>query len=222
VIRRLAAVVAVALVAAGAALGVATPLGPPSGAVVYSSHPIFTWSVPANEESDAIYIASKPDTTPEGKFFDENLVDLDLLTNNEQQWSPSSPLYAGAYWWLIWSHDRNTFQSYYSTPSGFTVAPSLTLLLVKTRRYLNLHWLDVTVRWTANVHTLTAKVRLLRRGKTVWSRSEGEDNLVGSPGSTTITWYRPRRIKQGTRLKLQVTLVGGGAKKARALVVRAP
>jgi hypothetical protein len=210
------------LLTAGAALGVATPLGPASGALVHSSHPIFTWSVPASEESDAIYIASKPDTTPEGKFFDENVVDLDVFTNNEQQWSPSSPLYAGAYWWLVWTHDRNTFQSYYSTPSGFTVAPSLTLLPVKTRRYLNLHWLDVTVRWSANVHKLTAKVRLLRRGRTVWSKSGGEDNLIGSPGSTTFTWYRPRRIKQGTRLKLQVTLLGGGAKKTHALVVRAP
>lgn len=199
-----------------------TPLGPPSGAVVYSSHPIFTWSVPGNEESDAIYIANKPDTTPEGKFFDENVADLDLLTNNEQQWSPSSPLYAGAYWWLVWSHDRNTFQSLYSTPSGFTVAPSLTLLPASTRRYLNLHWLDVTVRWTANVHTLTAKVRLLRRGKTVWSRSEGEDNLVGSPGSTSFTWYRPRRIRQGTRLTLRVSVLSGSAKKTRSLVVRAP
>jgi hypothetical protein len=83
----------------------------------------------------------------------------------------------------------------------------VTLLPVKTRRYLNLHWLDVTVRWSANVHTLTAKVRLLRRGKTLWAWSEGEDNLIGSPGSTTFTWHRPRRIRQGTRLTLKVQLL---------------
>jgi hypothetical protein len=66
VLCRLSAIFAVALVAAGAAFGAATLQGPPPGAVVYASHPIFTWTVPSNEESDAIYIASKPDTTPEG------------------------------------------------------------------------------------------------------------------------------------------------------------
>jgi hypothetical protein len=219
---RFAALVAVAGILAGAASATATPVTPAPGAVVRTSHPVFSWALPANEQSDALYIADKPDTTPEGKFFDENVVDLDLLTNNAQEWSPSSPLYAGPYWWLVWSHDRKTFQSYYSTPSAFTVAPSATLLPVKTHRYVDLHWLDVTVRWSANVHTLTAKVRLLRRGKTLWARSEGEDNIVGSPGSTTFTWRRPRRVKQGTRLTLKVSLVATGATKTRALAVRAP
>jgi hypothetical protein len=80
----------------------------------------------------------------------------------------------------------------------------------------------VTGRWKANIHGLTAKVRLLRRGRSLWAKSESEDNLIGSPGSTTFTWYRPHRIKQGTRLTLQVSLVTAGAKKARAVVVRAP
>jgi hypothetical protein len=65
------------------------------------------------------------------------------------------------------------------------------------------------------------KVRLLRRSKRVWSISNAEDNLIGSPGSNTFTWYRPRRIKQGTRLTLQVSLLAEGANKARAFVVRA-
>jgi hypothetical protein len=54
------------------------------------------------------------------------------------------------------------------------------------------------------------------------SISNAEDNLIGSPGSNTFTWYRPRRIKQGTRLTLQVSLLAEGANKARAFVVRAP
>jgi hypothetical protein len=214
--------VAVAGIATGAALAAATPVTPAPGAVVTTSHPLFTWTLPVNEQSDALYIANKPDTTPEGKFYDENVVDLGAFSNNERQWSPTSPLYAGAYWWLVWSHDANSFQSYYSRPSGFTLAPSLTLLSAKTHRYLNIHWLSLTVRWSANVHTLTCKVRLLRRGKTVWSISNAEDNLIGSPGSDTFTWYRPRRIKQGTRLTLQVALLTTGAKKTRTFVVRAP
>jgi hypothetical protein len=131
-------------------------------------------------------------------------------------------LYAGAYWWLVWSHDPNIFQNYYSNPAAFTIPAALTLLRVKTHRYLNLHWLDVTVRWTANVHELTAKVRLLRRGRTLWARADSEDNIIGSPGSTTFTWHRLRRIKKGTRLTLQVSLLTEGAKKNRGLIVLAP
>jgi len=212
----------VAGIATGTALAAATPVTPPPGAVVTTSHPLFSWTLPPNEQSDAIYIADKPDTTPEGKFYDENVVDLDVFTGDERQWSPSSPLYAGAYWWLVWSHDTGTYESYYSAPAAFTIPAALTLLPVKTHRYLTLHWLDVTVRWNANVHVLTAKVRLLRHRKPLWARSESEDNLIGSPGSTTFTWYRPKRIKEGTRLTLEVSLLATGAKKKRAVVVRAP
>jgi hypothetical protein len=97
--------------------------------------------------------------------------------------------------------------------SAFTIPAALTLLPVKTHRYLNLHWLDVTVRWKANVHGLTAKVRLRRHGRIIWARAESETNLIGSPGSTTFTWHRPRRIKQGTRLTLQVSLLTPGRKE---------
>jgi hypothetical protein len=102
---------------------------------------------------------------------------------------PSAP--AGAYWWLVWSNDRNTFVSYYSTPASFTVRPLVTLLP-------------------------------LNRGKVIWERTENDDNLAGSTGSTSFTWRRPRRLKQGTRLTLRVSLVAKGATKNRALVVRAP
>ena len=155
---RLAALVAVAGIATGAALAVATPVTPQPGAVVTTSHPLFTWTLPANEQSDALYIADTPHTTtPEGKFYDENVVDLGIFFSNTRQWSPTSPIYAGAYWWLVWSHDANTFQSYYNAPVAFTIPAALTLLPVKTHRYLSLHWLDVTVRWNANVHGLIAK-----------------------------------------------------------------
>jgi hypothetical protein len=219
---RFAVLVAVAGILTGAAFAAATPVTPAPGAVVTTSHPVFTWTLPANEQPDALYIADKPDTTPEGKFYDENVVDAGVFFNNERQWSPTSPLYAGAYWWLVWSHDPNTFQSYYSTPAAFTIPASLAALRPKTHRYLSLHWLDITARWTANVHELTVKVRLLRRGRIVWRRAESETNSIGSPNATSFTWYRPRRIKQGMRLTLQVSLLAKGTKKTRAFVVRAP
>ena len=154
---RVAAFLAAAGVLTGTAFAAATPVTPPPGAVVTTSHPVFMWTLPSNEQSDALYIADKPDTTPEGKFYDENVVDLGIFFSNTRQWSPTSPIYAGAYWWLVWSHDANTFQSYYNAPAAFTIPAAVTLLPVKTHRYLSLHWLDVTVRWNANVHGLIAK-----------------------------------------------------------------
>jgi hypothetical protein len=166
--------VVAACVFVGAAFATATPVTPPPGAVVTTSHPVFSWTVPSNEQSDALYIANKPDTTPEGKFYDENVVDAGIFFNNEREWSPTSALYAGRYWWLVWSHDRDTFQNFYSAPRDFTIPVALALLRVKLRRYLALHWLDVTLRWRTNVHGLTVKVRLLRRGRIIWARTTNE------------------------------------------------
>jgi len=221
---RVAVLVAAAGGVAGAALAATTPVTPSQGAIVTSSHPAFTWTSPSNEASDGIYIASKPDRTPKGKFFDENVVDADFFFNNEQQWSPSSPLYAGHYWWLVWSHDRDTFQSYYSAPIDFTLPVSLSVDSVKLHRYLSLHWLDVNVRWRTNVHGLTVRVSLLRRGRIIWARTKNESNLIGFPGSTGFTWQRPRRIKQGTSLTLRVGVVVPKSSAAGGLVlkVRAP
>lgn len=206
----------------GTARATATPVAPLPGAVVPTSHPVFNWTLPSSEEADALYIASKPDTTPEGKFYDENVVDIGIFTSNEHEYSPTSPLYAGSYWWLVWSNDVNTFQSYYSAPSAFTIPAALTLRPIKTHRYRFLHELDVTVGWRANVHGLTAKATLKRRGKVIWKKTESESNVIESSGSTTLEWRRPHRIKQGTRLTLQVSVSARGAKKTRSLVVRAP
>jgi hypothetical protein len=111
------------------------------------------------------------DRTPEGNFFDENVVDAGLFFNNEQRWSPSPPLYAGHYRWLVASHDRNTLQSFYSVPRDFTIEVSL-VSWIKIRRSLSRHWLAVTIRWRANAYALNVKVSLLRRGRIIWARVE--------------------------------------------------
>lgn len=165
-IHRFAAVVAGTGLIVGAAWAAATPVTPSQGASVETSHPVFTWPLPSNEVSDGIYIASKPDRTPEGRFFDENVVDTGFFSNNEQRWSPSSPLYAGHYWWLVASHDRNTLQSFYSVPRDFTIENSL-VSWIKIRRSLSRHWLAVTIRWRGNMHALNVKVSLLRHGWTI-------------------------------------------------------
>jgi hypothetical protein len=211
-----------AAIFAAAALAAATPVTPAPGATVTTAHPDFTWTLPANEDSDAIYIANKPDVTPEGKFYDENVVDLDVVAANVREWSPASPLYAGSYWWNVWSNDRDTFASFYSVPSGFTIPVSLRLRGIKAKRYLFLHSLDVDVRWTANVQRPLVRVHLLRGHKVVWKAGERDFGSIGSVGSTSFTWYRPRRIKQGARLKLVASISSGGVSRTRTVVVRAP
>lgn len=208
----------------GAVSAAASPVTPAPGATVSTSHPVFSWTLPANEQSDALYIANRPDRTPEGKFFDENVVDIGVFLNDERQWSPTSPLYAGHYWWLVWSHDRDTFQSYYSVLIDFTIPGTFELRRVTFHRYRFLHWLDVTVLWATNTHGLTVKASLLRRGRIIWKRTKNESSLIGSPGSTTFTWQRPRRIKQGTPLTLRVGVVVPGSSAAGGLLlkVRAP
>jgi hypothetical protein len=219
--RPLAAVVG-AGVLAGGALAAATPVSPGPGAVVSSSRPTFSWSLPANEKSQGIFVASSPDLAPEGKFLDENVVDSAQFANDERQWSSSNPLYARQYWWQVWSTDRSTAASFYSAPTGFTIPVSLNLFPVKTVRSTFLHLLAVRVRWTANTHALTVRARVLKGRKVVWQQTQPQINKIGFPYSTSFGWYRPRRMKRGTRLNLEVTLRAQGVRRARVLVVRAP
>jgi hypothetical protein len=126
---RLAFVLVAAGLVVATAIASATHVSPPPGAVISTSHPLFSWTLPSNERSEALYIANKPDRTPEGKFYDENVVDLGIFSNDQRQYSPTSPLYAGHYWWLVWSTDRNTYESFYSSPTDFTIPVALKLLL---------------------------------------------------------------------------------------------
>lgn len=220
--RQLAALAGLAWVLAGGALAAATPVSPAPGAVVASSHPLFTWTLPANERSRGLYIADSPELAPDGKFYDENVLDEAAFANDQRQWSPSNPLYAGHYWWQVWSSDRSTSESFYSAPADFTVPVLLTLYPVKTVRSTFLRLLAVRVRWTANVHGLRVRARVLRGTRIVWQRTEPEVNAIGFSYSTSFGWYPPRRIRPGTRLTLQVSLLAQGVGKTRSLSVRAP
>lgn len=219
---RLAVLVVAAGVLAAEALASATHVSPPPGAVVPTSHPVFTWTLPPNERSAGLYVANNPDRNPDGTFYEEYVVDVGLFANDERQYTPASPFYAGQYWWLVWSTDRATSQSSYSTPTDFTIPVALTLFPVKTVRSTYLHMLVMSVRWTANVRGLTVRARVLRRGKIIWQQAQRQVNRIGTPGATSFGWHRPRGIRQGTRLNLQVSLLANGKSKSRAYAVRAP
>jgi hypothetical protein len=208
-------------ISATAAFATATPVSPAPEATVTSAHPHFTWTLPTGEWSQGLYIASKPEVTPEGRFYDQNIVQVGVVVAADREWTPSVPLYAGSYWWNVWSSDPVS-QVIFSTPAAFVIPVSLGLIGVKTKRYLSLHVLDLDVRWTSNVQRPLVRLRLLRGRKLVWKASKMSYNTIGVPGSTRFSWKRPTRLKRGTRLKLVASISSGGLKRARAFLVRAP
>lgn len=211
---------ALPLISAAFAWASAQPVSPAPGAVVNSSHPLFTWTLPANEHSQALYVASKPDTTPDGSFYIENVVDIGAFyPDDARQWSPTSGLYAGRYWWLVESYDVNTYQSYRSSPIDFTIPATSSVVGLRTRSYHFLRLLSIEARWRSNVSQPVVHASLsTQTGRRVWSARRREYNSLGSTESTSFDWYLPRRVKAGTRLHLLIRV--GGASLRR--VVRAP
>ena len=204
-----------------AALAAATPVTPAPGATVTSAHPHFTWTLPTGEVSQGLYISRKPDVTPEGRFYDQSIVQVGVVVAADREWTPSVPLYAGSYWWNVWSSDPVS-QAIFSTPAAFAIPVSLRLVGVRSKRYPSVHALDLDVRWTANVPQLLVRVRLLRGRKTVWKASRTAYNTIGVPGSTRFSWKRPAWLERGTRLRLLASISSGRVRRARAFVVRTP
>jgi hypothetical protein len=176
--------------------------------------------LPTNEHSQTLYLANKPDTTPDGNFYSENVVDVGAVyPDDPRQWSPTSGLYAGRYWWYVESYDVNTYESYRSSPIGFTIPATARVTGLRTRSYHYLRLLSLEARWRSNVSQPVVQASLsTQAGHRMWSARRREYNSVGSQQSTSFDWYVPRRVKAGTRLSLLIKV--GGASLRR--VVRAP
>ena len=177
--------------------------------------------MPAGEWSQGLYIARSPNVTPEGRFYDQSIVQVGVVVAADREWTPSAPLYAGRYWWNVWSSDPVS-QVIFSTPAAFLIPVSLRLVGVKTTRYASVHALDLDVRWSANVQRPLVSLRLQQGRKIVWKANKSASNTIGVPGSTRFTWRRPTGLRRGTRLKLLASISSGGVKRDRAFVVRAP
>jgi hypothetical protein len=207
------------------AWGAATPISPAPGAVVRSAHPVFKWSLPPGERSDSIYIASKPDTTPEGKFYDENVVDSDFFfsTEDPREWSPTSPLYAGRRWWIVGSRNDETYDTSFSTPREFTIAPTANIVSLGVRRYPFLRNLDFTVRWRSNARRpiVTASISTLS-GIRRWSARSVEYGSIGEVGSSHFSWYASRRVRKGSWVRFRATVRAQGASSTVTRKLRAP
>ena len=209
---------------AAATLAAATPVTPPPGATVKTAHPDFTWTLPSNEQSEAIVIADKPDVTPEGKLHVENFVNGANVGPDVREWSPppSRPLYAGHYWWNLASTDRDTLARHYSAPADFTIPVALRLYKVTAKRFSfprRRLWVDVAA--SANVKRPLLRARLLHGRKIVWrSAHRVYGNII--PGAYGFYWYPQRPVKQGTRLRLIVSISSRRVASTRSILVRAP
>jgi hypothetical protein len=211
-----------ALVSASVGASAATPLAPAPGATT-SSHPVFTWSLGPSEESDTVHIASRPDTTPEGQFHDENVV----MTGAPEEstattWSPVQPLFAGHYWWNVETRDAD-FMPAFSPAREFTVAPEVRLLSVRLSRATFLRQVTVDLRWVSNAHDVAMELRLLRKGRVVGlARGQLETLISGDPERGTLQWRAPRRVRPGTRLVVRIRVTGAGQSATAQRTIRAP
>jgi hypothetical protein len=214
----------VAAVAATAALAAARPISPAANETVRSPRPVFRWELPANERSEAIYVARAPDTTPEGRFHSANIAASEVFTTETREWAADSPLYAGSYWWNVATIDRARFERRYSAPSPFSIAASARIVRVGAswQRLVTIRELDLEVRWRANTRAASLTVELFAGRRRLWRARRAERVSVGSTETESLSFALPRRVKPRTRLLLRTTLRAGNVRHVLTRRLRAP
>ena len=188
----------------------ASPVLPEAGATT-SSHPVFSWTLERDEESDMVYIARGPETTPEGRFHGENLVVAGAVTeSNSTAWSPPEALFAGRYWWNVETRDAD-FSPVYSTTREFTVATELKLLSARLARFAVNRQVTTDLRWVTNAPEVALEVRFLWQGRVAGLVRRHEETIVSrEPDRAVLTWQAPRRIPRGARLRASLRITGTG------------
>jgi hypothetical protein len=208
---------------AAAAWGAASPVSPAPDAVVVQ--PTFRWTLPANETSEAVYVAAGPEKTTGGGFVPRNIVASTLVGAATLEWTLDKELYAGRYWWLVRSFEEDTFETVFSAPTPFVVPAEADIARIDVRRLsrrIGPDDLRVTVGWRTNSREASVTARLFRNRRLLWTGRERSPSLVGTSRTTVLSWRRPRRIRQGTRLRLVVALSAGAASRSATRLVRAP
>jgi hypothetical protein len=212
--------VVAALVWTSLAAASASPVAPGPGAVVATSSPQFTWTVPEGETTTDAFIASGRRTGAGGAFLPRIVVDSQVFSNAETRWMPTRPLFAGRYWWQVRTRDAAGTQLH-SAPRAFTVRASGRITALRLTRYTQSHHLFVSVRWRSNARTSAVTLRVRRGGRLVWSaRLPKTSFAVGTEEIGLTTW--PSRLAGGTRVTLTATLKAGSYVKTLKRPVRSP
>jgi hypothetical protein len=213
-IRALVAALAATL-ALPVAVHAAVAVSPTSGELT-TSHPVLTWFLGPGETTRSVAISSSPATTPDGSFYDENVVDQDYFGDSTTRWAPTSPLWAGRYWWSVRTYDAD-YNDRATPPETFRVAPRIRLTGMGITRYAFLREVDFDPRGQSNVRSLhyTFKVRSIRRR--LLRRFGGAFSQF-----TTIEWHARRNIRQGSRVRVELAIFGAGKRVVWRRIMRAP
>ena len=207
---------AVGLLVAAPSAFAATPVSPAPGGVLTSSNPTFSWSEPVGLTSDYLRIAGAPDVTPDGSFYSQNIVDTGVFIAPTLSWAPTRPLYAGAYWWTVESHDAD-YNRTISAASPFSVAEHTTLDSIALRSgFIG----ELRAKWTTNTHTSRVTLRIYRGVRRVASQVKDEDVLGPmSQDESTFIFTMPKWLKKQNHVRLVVTLKAGAVTSSRTIKV---
>ena len=204
---------------AGIAGAAATHVAPAPGAVLRTSLPTFRWTLPANEQSAAIYVANSGARDAQGRLSRTHIVDGEIFGEDVRRWVPNAPLHAGPYWWNVGSINKQTHAVFYSTPTNFSVAALLRVAKPVVR--LRARHLDFRLAWRTNVPQLTIRIRLTSGRFLIWSFHTTFRPKVG-PGYKRLSWSRRKGVPRGTPLKLVLTVSGSGRHYVTTRSFRAP
>jgi hypothetical protein len=175
-----------------------------------SRHPTTQFSIPGADLA-TIYFATKPDRASDGSFLQENITDLDLLTDAEIQsgsWTYESQLNPGTYYVLLNATDfdcigQATCLAGYSNMLTLNVPkPAQTYRgSVSVLHYVHIAYLTLRVKPLGELlpykvcWRLKNKTRRCVKAKVdgySWNDSASDDVTVGFRGMakrTTFTWY---------------------------------
>jgi hypothetical protein len=217
-------VAVIAVVAVAAAGATPTLMSPKPGSSMTTTHPIFTWALPAGEGVESVSVARSPKINPNTlDFMPGELVEIGVLESDMTKWTPERPIPAGKYYWHV-AGKTESEQHLFSPVSSFVIRPAIGKISVAVKTYGPQRTFLITTTWTANERKVAFTARLFAGSKKLGERKLDTDNfLIDVRKQDLSTWIIPPTVKKGTRLRFVVLLkTQGGATKTITKTLRAP
>lgn len=198
---------------------------PGAGSSMTTTHPEFSWSLPADQRPLSISIARSPKINPDtADFMPGELAQTSILKEGVSKWTPIQPLPAAKYYWHVASTAGQGQPREFSQTSSFVIRPFITKPSFTVKTYAGQHMFFVTTSWTANMRKVDLVAALFAGSRKLAERKLATDNVLIDGKKTDIsTWIVPSTVKKGARLRLVVKLSGeGGARASATKPLRAP
>ena len=217
-------VAVIAVVAVAAAGATPTLMSPKPGASMTTTHPTFSWTLPANEDVESVSVARAPQINPStNDFMPGELVEVGVLEADMTKWTPERPLPAGKYYWHV-AGKTESVKHMFTPVSAFVIRPAITKLSITVKTYGLQRTFLITTTWTANERKVALTARLFAGSKKLAERKLDTDNfLIDVRKQDLSTWILPPTVKKGARLRFVVLLkTQGGATRTLTKTLRAP